>query len=107
MPLEIHEEVLEEFMFVCKKRLMKHGGQPIKQVLKIDTKLECFASSKIIHQEQSQHIGIRSHHVYVNLQRCNVYLNNFDKFQLPIVNCSKSIHVIFNFQLKNGSYQIM
>ncbi len=107
MPLDIHTEVLEEFMVVYKKRFMRHGGQPIKQVLKIGTKLKCLASSKTIRQEQSQHIGIGSHPIYVNLQHCNVYLNNFDKFQLPIVNCSKSVHVISNFQLKNGSYQIM
>lgn len=75
--------------------------------MKTAKKLKCLTSPKIIPQEQLQHNGIRSHLVYVNLQYCNVCLSNFDKFQLLIVNRSKSIHVISNFQLKNGSYHIM
>jgi len=107
VPLKIHEKDLEEFMVVRKKQLKKRGGQPIKQVLKIDNKLKHLTSTKTIPWKQSQHSGIGSHLVYVNLQHCNVCLSNFDKFQLPIVNCSKSICVISNFQLKNNLYQIM
>jgi hypothetical protein len=47
MPLDIHEEVLEEFMVVHMKQ-----GQPIKQVLKTNKKLECLTSPKTIPQEQ-------------------------------------------------------
>jgi len=35
LPLEIHDKVQEDFIIVCKKRLIKHGGQTIKQVLKL------------------------------------------------------------------------
>jgi hypothetical protein len=76
---------------------MKHGGQPIKQVLKRDMKLKYFLQPKTIPREQLQHRGIGSHLVYVNLQHC---LSNFNKFQLLIVNRLKNICVISNFQLK-------
>jgi len=96
-PLEIHDEVPEEFMVVPKKWFTRQGGQPIKQVLKTNRKLERLASQKTILWEQLQHNGIVSHPVYVNLQHYNVCLSNFDKFQLPIVNHLKSIRVISNF----------
>jgi hypothetical protein len=33
--LDIHNEVQEDFIVVCKKRLMKRGGQVVKQVSKL------------------------------------------------------------------------
>jgi hypothetical protein len=33
-PLEIHDKVQKEFVVVHKKCCTKHGGQPVKQVLK-------------------------------------------------------------------------
>lgn len=95
--MEIHEEILEEFTVVRKKQLTRNGGQLIKQVLKTYMKLKHLASHKTIFWEQSQHNGIVSQPVYVNLQHCIVCLHNFNKFQLPIVNCLKSIRVISNF----------
>jgi hypothetical protein len=82
--LEIHEKVLEKFMVVRKKQLRKRGGQPIKQVLKIDKKLKHLTSPKTIPWKQSQHSGIGSHLVYVNAQHFNVCLSNFDKFNYQL-----------------------
>jgi hypothetical protein len=51
-PLEIREEVLEEFIIVHNKQLMR--DQLIKQVLKINKKVKCLASPKTIPCEQLQ-----------------------------------------------------
>jgi hypothetical protein len=40
LPLEICDEVQEEFVVVCKKHFMKHGGQSVKQVSKLKKILE-------------------------------------------------------------------
>ncbi len=66
-PLEIHDEVQEEFIVVRKKCLMKHGGQAIKQVSKLERILECPTLLKPITAEKSQHNGIGSHLFYLNL----------------------------------------
>jgi hypothetical protein len=67
LPLEIHDEVQEEFIVVRKKRLMKHGGQTIKQVSKLERILKCPALLEPIIVEKSQHSGIGSHLFYLNL----------------------------------------
>lgn len=64
---------------------MKHGGQEVKHVLKLEGILECTISSKPIIWEKLQHNGIGSHIFYLNLQHCNVFLS-FDKIQSRIVN---------------------
>jgi hypothetical protein len=61
-------------MGIHKKWLTRHGGQPIKQVLKTNRKLKRLVSPKRIPQDQLQHNGIVSHPIYVNLQHCNVSL---------------------------------
>jgi hypothetical protein len=66
-PLEIRDKVQEDFVLVCKKCLMKHGGQVVKQVLKPKRILKYIASSEPIIQEISQHSGIGSHLFYFNL----------------------------------------
>jgi hypothetical protein len=38
--LEICDEIQEEFVVVCKKHFMKHGGQAVKQVSKPEKILE-------------------------------------------------------------------
>ncbi len=83
-PLEICNEVQEEFVVVHKKRLTKHGGQAIKLVLKPERIFKCHALPKPIIQEKPQHSGIGSHLFYLNMQHCNVYLS-FNNIQLAIV----------------------
>jgi hypothetical protein len=46
---------------------MKHGGQLIKQVSKLEKIFERPISPKPITQKKSQHIGIGSHLFYLNL----------------------------------------
>jgi hypothetical protein len=72
----------EEFVVVRKKRLMKHGGQAIKQVSKPKKILEHLSLLEPMIQEKPQHSG--SHVFYLNMQHCNVSLS-FDKIQLTIV----------------------
>jgi hypothetical protein len=93
-PLEIRAKVQKKFVVVCKKCLMKHGGQTLKQVSKPKTILEHPTSLKPITREKSQHCGIGSHLFYLNLQHFNVSLS-FVKIQLVIVNRSQSISRIF------------
>jgi len=50
-----------------KKCFMKHGGQLIKQVSKLEKIFERPISPKPITQKKSQHIGIGSHLFYLNL----------------------------------------
>jgi hypothetical protein len=73
--LEIHNEVLKDFIAVHNKHFTKHGGQVIKQVSKLERIFECTISLECIIQEKSQHIGIGSHFFYLNLQHCNVSLS--------------------------------
>ncbi len=94
---------LKGIVVVHKKCLTKYGGQPIKQILKLERILECFALSEPITWEKSQHNGIRSHLFYLNLQYCNVSLN-FDKIQLTIVKQSQSINLISSDELKSSLY---
>jgi hypothetical protein len=89
-PLEIHDEVQKDFILVCKKCLTKHGGQAIKQVLKLERIFKCTTSLEPITWEKLQHDGIGSHLFYFNLQHCNVSLN-FDNIQLTIAKHLQSI----------------
>ncbi len=91
--MEIHDKVQEDFIVVHKKHFTKHGGQVVKQVLKLERILKCIVSPEPIIREKSQHIGIRSHLFYLNLQHCNVSLS-FNKIQLTIVKCSQNINLI-------------
>jgi hypothetical protein len=105
-PLEIRDEVQEDFVCVYKKCFTKHGGQAVKQVSKLDKIFECTILLKPITQEKLQHNGIGSRLFYLNLQPCNVSIS-FDKIQLAIVKCSQNINLIFNVQLKCNLYQFM
>ncbi len=104
LPLEIRDEISKEFVVVYKKCFMKYGSQLVKQVFETRNFFQVPALSKPIIWEKSQHNGIGSHLIYLNLQHCNVSLN-FDKIQLVIVKRSQSISLIFNVQLKSSSYQ--
>jgi hypothetical protein len=48
LPLGICDEVQKDFVVVCKKCFIKHGGQTIKQVLKPKRILEHLDSPKPI-----------------------------------------------------------
>jgi hypothetical protein len=100
--LEICNEVEKRFVVIYKKRLTKHGGQVIKQVLKPKSIFESLVLSKPITWENSQHNGIGSHLFYLKLQHRNVSLS-FDKIQLTIVKCLQSTSLISNVQLKHVS----
>jgi len=82
-PLEIHDEVQEEFV-VCKKHLMKHESSIVKQIVVPKRILEHPILLKLITQEKSQHNGIGSHLFYLNLHHCNVFLS-FNNIQFIIV----------------------
>jgi len=83
---------------------MKHGGQPIKQISKLENIFGHPTQPKPITQKKSQHSGIGSHLFYLNLQHCNVSLS-FNKIQL--IKCSQSISLISSVQLKSSPYQFM
>ncbi len=100
-PLEICDKVQKEFVVVWKKCFTKHEGQAVKQVLKPKRILERPVTLEPITQEKSQHIGIRSHLFYLNLQHCNVLLS-FENIQLIIIKRSQSIILIYNIQLKSS-----
>jgi hypothetical protein len=51
LPLDIHDKVQKDFVLVCNKHLMKHGGQVIKQVSKPKRILECTVSQEAIIRE--------------------------------------------------------
>jgi len=85
---------------------MKHGGQPIKQISKLEKIFEHPTSPKPITQKKLQHSGIGSHLFYLNLQHCNVSLS-FNKIQLIIVKCLQNISLISSVQLKSSPYQFM
>ncbi len=104
--MEIHDGVFKKIVVVYKKCFMKHGGQPIKQVSKLEKIFECLASPKPITQKKLQHSGIGSHLFYLNLQHYNVSLS-FNKVQLIIVKCSQIISLISSVQLKSSPYQFM
>jgi len=104
LPLEISDGVQENFVVVCKKCFMKHGGQPIKQISKLEKIFGHPTQPKPITQKKSQHSGIGSHLFYLNLQHCNVSLS-FNKIQL--IKCSQSISLISSVQLKSSPYQFM
>jgi ubiquinone biosynthesis protein Coq4 len=74
-PLDIHNEVQEEFIVVYKKWFTKHGCQVVKQVSKLERILQRPASLELITHEKLQHIGIGSHLFYLNLQHGNVSLS--------------------------------
>jgi hypothetical protein len=74
-PLEIHNEVQKDFILVRKKCFTEHGGQTIKQVLKLKRILKHTASLEPITWEKLQHSGIGSHLFYFNLQYYNVSLS--------------------------------
>jgi len=40
-PLEIHDEIQEDFIVIHNKHFTKHGGQVIKQVSKLERIFEC------------------------------------------------------------------
>jgi len=85
-PLEIHDEVQKDFILVCKKCLTEHGGQAIKQVLKLERIFKRTTSLEPITWEKLQHDGIGSHLFYFNLQVTT--LQCFLKFrQYSINNC--------------------
>jgi hypothetical protein len=56
-PLEIHDEVPEEFIVVHNKCFMTHGCELIKQVLKLEKIFEHPILPKPTIWEQSQHSG--------------------------------------------------
>jgi hypothetical protein len=75
LPLDICNEVQEDFILVRKKCLSKQGSQTIKQVLKPEKIFKRATSQELITQEKLSHSGIGSHLFYLNLQHCNVSLS--------------------------------
>jgi hypothetical protein len=63
-PLEICDEVQEEFIVVHTKRLTKHGSQAVKQVSKLKKIHKHLTLLELITWEKLQHSGIKSHLFY-------------------------------------------
>jgi hypothetical protein len=74
-PLEIHDEVQEDFIVVHYKHFTKHGGQVVKQVSKLERILKCTRFVETYDSRKSQHSGVGSRFLYLNLQHCNVSIS--------------------------------